>query len=351
MPRTRRAFTFTVGGPPAPAQFSINDGAVWNPVSTPSPNGLYDRVGTLWSIETTDRRLRRSPDDGQTWETVGIAIPGTATIQNGGVIPGRNAIIVIVQDATTIYAAVTTNEGASWTIFSVIAETIYRPVSGWYNPGLNDFCIIQRKTAGDFLHKILRSADNGQTWTPVLSISQLGVPNEYIDSLFVTQQNTWLAVSVQQGSGITRVFRSPDGITWTETMNLPPAVGAVNRYNHSKCSQTTAANRIRLARRFFSVDDGQTWADDGQPEAPFESCAGSTLNALLERRVSAFVDDIFRSVDQGATWVYVVSVELSGSSTLSIDSPVISPAERKAKKYGGFPSPFIPVPFLIPSLF
>lgn len=338
MPVARRAYT------PDPGTFTINDGVTWTGgAASPSTNADYDVVGVLWSINTADRQLRRSTDDGITWSgAIGIAIPGADTIQNGGLACGSGqTILVVLLSATNSFVAVTLNQGATWTIYTVAVDPSYRQCTLMYNPIDRDFCLIAR-FAADFGSRIIRSSDTGQTWTVVDNYGASSTSGAFTDALFVTRASTWLASqSFQSQVGpdrVNRILRSTDGLTWTVVHTSPfgdEKTGDLNAFVHSKFSQALSGaqvGRIRLGRYRSSDDDGQTWAYTFVPPNT-SGCYWQTIGAQVAREAEGVNDRMRRSTDGGETWI---DGPLIGANVRQIIVSASVPAPAgKAKKMGG----------------
>ena len=244
----------------------------------------------------------RSVDGGATWSLAGAGLDL------------RDSVLSLVVDAH--------RPGLLW---SGTVEGIYRSENGgglWTRQHLGGAtALIQNPAtgvlyAGELGGPILRSADGGFAWQPIV-----GSPHD-VNSLAIdpVQPRTLFAATA------TGLFRSPnEGVTWFPlTRGLPAApINAVAIDPRSRTLYAATASVVAGQIVFRSDDGGQHWASVDSGGLGFTTFL--TVGSDRKRTVWAVsAGRLFRSPDRGRTWnaagagipEVAVNTLLAGAGTL-----------------------------------
>ncbi len=238
--------------------------------------------------------IYRSDDNGLTWQAV-----NTGLTEN--FINALTASDNIVFAGTNNGVFVSADNGGRW-----------QPA----NTGLAAGITVSLLTRGALVYAgmagagILRSDDNGETWMP----SNTGIDDRFIGAFTTNGSDMYAASYDFNGGGI---FRSSDnGGSWSEIKT--GVNGGIRYYTLLTSGQTVFAggdNGNTRARLLRSNDNGMSWTDLplGGSLAAFNSAISTLLatNFFLFAGTGGSPDEnssgqgVFRSSDNGATWVPV----------------------------------------------
>jgi uncharacterized protein (TIGR03437 family) len=153
---------------------------------------------------------------------------------------------------------------------------------------------------GSYHGVLLRSIDNGSTWTPMY-VTEPGLPQPPILKFQVDSSNSnILYLGTTQAAG--GFWRSNDsGITWVQaTAGLPTGKGAVDYF---KQVSTPSVLFAKIANQLFrSTDNGNTWSLQGNLPGsdPTMDISDSTGNRMYYINRSTL--SVYSSGDSGHSW-------------------------------------------------
>jgi hypothetical protein len=178
-----------------------------------------------------------SPDGGATWSgpktlnLLGLLGPNDyPTMSADPLDPHAVAIVWSEVFLAATWFARTTDDGATWSTPVPIRITANTPES------FNSLVTLPNGTlvdvfadgapVGGVVVGALRSTDDGATWaeTTIASLSAQGNENEPVDPVVGPDGAVYVLLSdVDSGSGarVWKLFRSPDGASWSEVVTLP----------------------------------------------------------------------------------------------------------------------------------
>lgn len=280
---------------------SVDDGATWTAMNSGLPDlevlqlisrddDLLVLIGSLLGAD-----LYISRDQGASWDAIPSPTPLTVIAAAGPVILGNSAF------AIGIYR--TSDDGATWELLSgnglttnildefvVSGTTIYGALTA-YSPG-----------------SVFMTSDFGDSWTEL----DVGIPTGYVEGLGIHGSVLYVI------SGPTDLlFRSLDfGATWeavdgigleTGQGRLINRIGSHGAFTYAGTEKGVFASHD-LGDNWFNINNNfiatrtQALAGDGQmhyatvawvPHRPINSVLAETLT----------LDTVFRSPDEGATWL------------------------------------------------
>jgi photosystem II stability/assembly factor-like uncharacterized protein len=281
---------FTVSG--GSLYSSTNNGNMWNKVvSSNLPQNVFiDRVfssGNALLIRAnisgsmSKGVLLRSVDMGTTWTEVLQLLEGnfSSSISRSGnsIFFPYNRNIYFSRDNGNRWALLPVPSSTSSLSFLSGVEIGNALFTGWIS------------TNGSQISTVMRSTDNGNTWTICNTI------NEPIDALGV--KGSELLVGMRN-----KILRSSDnGTTWSETIiDLPVSFRFENSTIPIFGNTILGFTRFSTFDIVRSTDNGVTWrASEESPLVVYSiTGAGTTIFAGTS-------GGVFRSTDSGATWVQV----------------------------------------------
>ncbi|KAA9339024.1 T9SS type A sorting domain-containing protein [Adhaeribacter soli] len=276
VPHRNALFLGTQGG----IYKSNNQGAVWEFASQGIPHrGLYSLLSTSQALVSGSYNgIFRSTDGGQTWVQ---PITGMSTINE------------LTQNSTTLFAAtdmdgikLSNDQGATWTrvghgVVGNLITTIATHGSYVFADGNNT---------------LLRSADNGQTWTAHL-LTSLGLPNQSNVNSLSSVGNQLFAGMNNQGLFVS----NNNGSSFVAANSGLPAPGLFSVEHVIQHGQVLLAGLMGHSQPVYvSTNGGQSWAVSstgmrhGDGVRKFYS-DGTDLYASTAR-------GLYKSTDSGATW-------------------------------------------------
>jgi photosystem II stability/assembly factor-like uncharacterized protein len=275
----------------------------------------------------------RTQDDGLTWADVTPPEPADEPKQaSAWFLDIQNAWAVYAPESRTlpteVYVWRTGNGGASWEAsrrLEPAGESFHPsywasadPRHGWLMVGVGAGMSHQYVT-------LFRSEDSGETWSRILDpytdggIQGLGKTG----IAFFDTANGWLTrdnLGVQEGAFYDRTF---DGGTTWETVMLPPPADRPDLFQMAQCSTHSArltspqSGSMAVECRTYSTDppgqaayfyrttdDGATWSIQPYP--------GGEILFLNDSVGFALGRDIYRTIDGGANWTLVGTVDWDG---------------------------------------
>ena len=198
------------------------------------------------------------------------------------------------------------DDGLTWT-------PIAAPEANTWNAIATDGAGVWCAVSGTGTNRIMRSDDNGLTWTPILAAAA----NTWV-SIDTDGAGVWCAVS---NDGANRVMRSTDnGLTWGSV-----AAAAANTWYSVKTDKAGVwvAVSIDGANRIMrSINNGANWSSIAAPEANSwvriaTDLAGTWIAVSIDG-----VHRIMRSLDNGATWGVVTAAEDNSWSGISFGNNI-----------------------------
>ncbi len=189
--------------------FSKDKGQTWQKQSVTKPadfaviKGVGDRLYASFKVNTYDYLIGYSTDDGKSWklDTVGLPVNITKTGKKSLNIRDMRDDYILAFDATSAYVKKTTETVWTKTTIDPIVTTDVTTQNGvWYAIGVQ---------------KILRSDDNGKSWS---AIETIGLPNNFQGNVITSNQRNRLYISSAPADGGTDIYYSEDdGKSWTKT--------------------------------------------------------------------------------------------------------------------------------------
>jgi len=275
---------------------SIDDGATWGPVYPQaaaqfSKNAIAVNSANVMFIGSYEG-VRRSDDNGQTWNYINTGLPTTIDITD----------LAIAANGTTIYAATTdgfyvsTNSGGTWSSAS----------NGLDGRNIRNILL---NTAGNLFvatnDGVFLSTTEGASWLKV---------NNGIRNTIITALKEHINGNLYAGS-MTGLFRSTDnGSNWVE---VPELVGNHIRKIFSKSNGYifvgTEQNGV-----YRSPDNGASWAQANNGLISLEMKA-LTMNSAGELYAITY-NGVYQSVDNGDNWVQKTSSYLDATDLITDDN-------------------------------
>jgi len=258
---------------------SIDDGASFNPVypSVPaqfSKNAVAVNSTNIMFIGSYEG-VRRSDDNGQTWNYINTGLPTTIDITD----------LAIAANGTTIYAATTdgfyisTNSGDTWSEAST--DLLGR--------GIQNILI---NTAGNLFlatyNGVFLSTTNGASWLKV---------NNGIRNTIITALKEHINGNIYAGS-MTGLFRSTDnGTNWNEIPELAGKhINKIISKNNGYIFVGTELNGV-----YRSPDNGANWESANSGLTGLEVRA-MAMNSAGELFLVTY-NGVYQSLDNADTWI------------------------------------------------
>jgi photosystem II stability/assembly factor-like uncharacterized protein len=296
---------------------TIDGGASWNAVSFGLPDSGV--IALAINPQNTDIIFAATRADGLFQSTDGGA---SWTILNTG-LPVISALAIDPQNTNTMYAAAyygstddysalfrTVDAGASWT---QIGPSYYDEDTGH---GIRVIALATvPQTAGTVYAAtsvgLYKSTDSGASWTAVksrsgdtdsngqLTISAVAIDPQSPDTVYAAETNTG-------------IFKSTDaGLSWTSVNSaLKSSPASIVALKFDPQTPGTMYVATDVGGLFKTTDAGTTWTgvNDGFPDPknileltiPVLDVAPQNPSTLYA--VYAFMQDVFRSTDGGASW-------------------------------------------------
>jgi hypothetical protein len=193
---------------------------VWsNPTSdgntTAEPNILWEPVSGNWILAYTTGAVLWTQTSGNTWATrttrTSPTFPGAARVTMAH--NGAGRVVMQGFNGTNTYFSYSDDGGVTWSAPTTLALGFtYSNTSGTHHP---------------------RPVFNG---------------------------NAWVAVGMNQTTGVTRVFTSPDGVTWSIGPSFTStAINHIVGLGGIVVGTTINTGGVTSASIVFSADNGATW--------------------------------------------------------------------------------------------
>lgn len=267
--------------------------------------------GGIWVAVSYGGDIMRSTDDGKNWALVEAPDAPEAADANQlwSVATDGAGRWLAVRDTGTHRLLVSSDDGASWALSDALPGS-----SNWRSIAYGDDVWIATATSGTT--RVARSLDGGTTWSSVRSSGQF-------QSVATDGNGVWIAVDYFASMSPNPVIRSDDdGATWTTVVSDAPALGlgrllsvAADGSGGWVAVGETGTNQI-----VRSTDDGITWVVPDTPPTGF------SLNSVAHHdgvwvAVAKFVSPssplrVIRSTDVGDTWTAVAQVDgVPGANT------------------------------------
>lgn len=269
-------------------------------------------AGVAYANTSIGDGVYRSDDNGLTWNILPLDPNGTTGLETYNVAVSGSTVYI----GTDYFIWKSTNYGNTWSLLpgwshairyiALKGNTVYA-ASGryiWvsYNGG-NTFTQRTSNTDssyfnclavyGNYLYagttnnyksgSVIRSADDGQTWTTLFTVS-----NE-INTIFNEIQSlAFQGDNIYAGTLLNGVYRSPDlGVTWQ-----PTALTTSNGSLKSLVTNGTDVIAGTLNGVYLSKDSGSTWTATNDGFVPFPQDA----NALCVANGYLFLGSVFSTV-------------------------------------------------------
>jgi hypothetical protein len=197
-----------------------NDGISWNEINT-NFQGIADVVwgANKFVALSTDKLYYSS--DGISWSSVSPSFLTGSYLTGsyfGKIAYGNGRFIIAGDDAKTYYST----DGISWSYLGQPAYDkgtggVAMVVKGIANDGANTWIMTGQSvnaTLNLTRNNVLRSTDNGQTWTEV-TLNGLSTPNDTVSSVAADGAGNWVIVGASNSPGGVVYFSSNNGTTWT----------------------------------------------------------------------------------------------------------------------------------------
>ncbi len=322
---------------------TANSGTTWVVASNPAPVPANPDVHAVTPARAyafaTLRRLYKSVDGGLTWTLLGNPAPTTRELTSIRVLPSGRIIVGHVAGGAAMAISYTDDEAATWT-GPVTVDAAIKDVRGLSIWSLSPNIVLLLSPSA--FNAIFRSADGGATWANVQN-----APNNRFACLYVDPETDYcFTVEVNPAPALTRILRSINkGLTWTQVFTAAVDAGGTTYAARSYFARAMDGRLLfigggvgAIARQ--STDNGASWvAYAGVPPAGGNNGIYRSQNAL-----HAMIQTIRWNIStDGNTWSNPASQPTGGAGVQGFDSPILPASRSKAKKYGGFGSPFVPV--------
>ena len=237
--------------------------------------------GTLF-VGTEGGGVFRSADNGDNWDSINEGIP----IVEG--ITGYNIYSILVHTNGDIFIGTSkegrifrsSDNGSNWTL--VYNSTILSLVIASLSSTPDGSILAGTDGAG-----ILKSTDNGNTWTSTSLVTNT------IRSFVISENNSILAAT---NSGI---YKSNDnGDNWVLSNS---GLTTTNTYALLKNTSGTIFCTAGISKIFKSTDNGSNWLETGSglPSSVIYSLGSNSSNVLFSGTISG----LYKSTDDGSSWI------------------------------------------------
>jgi hypothetical protein len=280
---------------------STDDGATWtqrNYLSNYPDYLASDSAGELYAI--AGGQVYKSVDSSNTWSSIYSSYPPPNQIA----VNSANHIFVTLDYGYGLMKS--TDGGSTWS-------------SGPYGVGIT-FGLNGYGYVGTDTTSVIRSTNNGATWSSVVKVGDALYGDSHVEHLFVDRSGNVFYGSAVSGN----LYRSTDnGITWS-TANT----GLTNRdFNHSASLAVSPNGKLYAttdASGFYrSTDNGASWTTFPvvllqQGGDNYTSTGGISIDnagrIFLNTNATSNVQHFLRSTDEGATWS--LSTPIGGNTPL-----------------------------------
>lgn len=237
---------------------------VVDPVNT---NVVYVGTGDYNGGLGSGFGIRKSTNGGNTWTTIGVAAFGSAIIKDIWIDPDDTDHLIAFTDRTQIKESI--DGGASWTNATSSSYNISA-----YSAGVKDTSNVRAlyATARSSANTVLRSLDNGDTWTAMTTFPANGTNRADIAASKIDPNTVYAMASSTQS-----IYKSTDrGATWVNTTNnfpmgLPPdnptynwSQSTYDMHMETSSNGTQDVIYVGLIAVNQSRDGGATWRSFGR---------------------------------------------------------------------------------------
>ncbi|MFN8360607.1 MAG: T9SS type A sorting domain-containing protein [Candidatus Kapaibacterium sp.] len=281
---------------------SLDYGTTWKEVNT-GVRGLsmsaITSTGTVLFAGTYGNGIFRSMDNGRNWSAVNTDVTSPRTNNN-------NYILALATSGTSVFAStrngllLSTDNGEHWkkpdgnqfrfTSFLVTDSVIFA-------------CNSEQSS-------YYRSIDNGNTWTEIRSLSNLGISVNQL----LKVGNTLYAATDNNGL----LWSDDFGFSWVQARLKSQNSKEVKSIKLMFASGSTIITKTANGENFRSTDNGETWTELVLSEVKkYEILVFAGSDSTIV--VGTDSGGVFRSVDNGVTWAEYNT----GLTTLNIRSMAI----------------------------
>lgn len=269
----------------------------------------------------TDWQMLRSTNNGASWSATSLKTQfGIGALDPFGIglanQPGTDKVFAVSSNWSSegpVTTAASTDSGVSWTQKGDLTF-----LWGFYD----DFRKIVRVSASELLAttdsmmktsswygawEILRSTDNGNTWSAVKDSSPV---KGRTDDLIKGHDGAYYSVGTLNNMA-TKIYRSTDRTTWTEVYS-DGTLGNNNSFmlNYGTSTLVFNANQSGQTIKVYSSNNGTVWTPVGTLNTPTNSWnfkgvtkdSSGNLYAFIIESAASYTPVIFKSTDGGATW-------------------------------------------------
>ena len=238
------------------------------------------------------------------------------------------------------------SDGSSWTNIGNLGVGKDRNYSQLVSDGTNLYVIGGFDLSSVPLNDVLRSADNGATWSTILANTASPGANQFAQrgyhQSFFANSKLWVVGGGGTGStSFNDVWSSPDGITWTQ---VTASAGWTGRINHMAwaaegrfwmASGVNPAAAISYNDVWISSNAGVTWTEIHPSTADPFSVSSLTRSGSTATGTTTTAHDLTVGVNaliSGATQAEyngnhaVLTVPTSTSFTYEVSGTPVTPA-------------------------
>jgi hypothetical protein len=304
--------------------------ARWEHTSVALQDGSIVLMGGWNGFSMND--VWRSDDNGATWTQMTAAAEWTARDDHTSVaLPDGSIVLMGGYDGSRrndVWRS--TDQGATWTQMTGAAPWAGRTDHSSVALPNGNIVLMGGYIGNDFLNDVWRSSDQGETWMRMTAAAEWAGRIDHTsvalpDGSIVLMGGNDGSPTPNNYNPRNDVWRSTDqGAVWTQMTAAAPWTG---RWKHTSVALPDGSivlmggENFRLSTRFNdvwrSVDQGATWTQM-TAAAPWTARSNHTSVALPDGSIvlmggyyraetGIHLNDVWRSTDQGATWTQVTA--------------------------------------------